>query len=215
MVRNYKRSPGSRPYANFTQEKLQDALKHITNGMSVKQASKQYKINARTLANKLNGKHKSKTGGQTALTQEEEQALLDCIISAEWALPLDINDLRFFTKALLDEKKRNVACFTQNLPGIDWAYSFIKRNRKQLGHHLATDTDLLRARSGSDDINSYFDNLEVTVDDIPACNVINYRETNVTDDPGKIKVIWKCVKCIVLMVCDFSPFNLWILPVAS
>ncbi|KAF4527598.1 hypothetical protein B566_EDAN015152 [Ephemera danica] len=192
MVRNYKRSPGSRPYANFTQEKMQDALKDITNGMSYRQASKKYKINASTLANKLNGKHKSKTGGQTVLTQEEEKALVDClVITAEWTLPLDINDLRYFTKALLDRKKRNVACFTQNLPGMDWAYSFIKRNHEKLGHRLATNTNLSRAKIGPDDINSYFDNLEVTLDGIPACNIINYDETNVTDDPGKTKVICK------------------------
>lgn len=40
-------------------------------------------------------------------------------------------------------------------------------------------------------INTYFDNLSESLKDIPACNIINYDETNFTDDPGVVKVVVK------------------------
>lgn len=40
-------------------------------------------------------------------------------------------------------------------------------------------------------INNYFENLQSCVEGVPPCNIINYDETNFTDDPGAIKVVIK------------------------
>lgn len=37
-------------------------------------------------------------------------------------------------------------------------------------------------------IETYFKNLEETIKDIPACNIVNYGDTNLSDDPGCKKV---------------------------
>ena len=38
---------------------------------------------------------------------------------------------------------------------------------------------------------SYFNNLQETLEDIPPQNIINYDETNLSDDPGRKKVAIK------------------------
>lgn len=48
-----------------------------------------------------------------------------------------------------------------------------------------------RAQITEEDINQYFDNLEESLKDVPASNIFNYDETNVTDDPGSRKRIFK------------------------
>lgn len=37
-------------------------------------------------------------------------------------------------------------------------------------------------------VREYFDNLGREMDGVPAGNIINYDETNFTDDPGSVKV---------------------------
>lgn len=46
-----------------------------------------------------------------------------------------------------------------------------------------------RAAISPEVINEYFDNLEVELKDVPAGNIVNYDETNLSDDPGRKKVI--------------------------
>lgn len=32
--------------------------------------------------------------------------------------------------------------------------------------------------------NRYFDNLQIVTKDVPSCNILNYDETNLSNDPG-------------------------------
>lgn len=48
---------------------------------------------------------------------------------AEWGFPLLLLGERMFRKILLDQQGRSVAEFTNNLPGVEWAYSLLN-NRK-------------------------------------------------------------------------------------
>ena len=48
-----------------------------------------------------------------------------------------------------------------------------------------------RAVVNSEVINTYFDNLQNELDNIPQENLYNYDETNITDDPGSKSVIVK------------------------
>ena len=43
---------------------------------------------------------------------------------------------------------------------------------------------LSRAVVNEEVINKYFNHLESSIKDIPATNIFNYNETNITDDPG-------------------------------
>ena len=73
MVRKYKRSAGSRPYANFTVETLEKALADIRKGVSQAEASRRHKIPRSSLRNKLFGKHLGDPGHPTTLSPEDEQ----------------------------------------------------------------------------------------------------------------------------------------------
>ncbi len=78
-------------------------------------------------------------------------------------------------------------CFKNNTPGIDWVNSFIKCNNlsKRVSQHIKS----VRAEVSPEDINAYFDNLEVSLDGVePEC-IINYDQTNLSDDPGASTVV--------------------------
>ena len=44
-------------------------------------------------------------------------------------------------------------------------------------------------------VNEFFDNLQGTLKDIPTSHILNYDETNLSDEPGKKKVIAKLKNC--------------------
>lgn len=46
-----------------------------------------------------------------------------------------------------------------------------------------------RAAVSHEDINKYFDNLEKELENVPSSNIVNFDETNLSDDPGRKKVI--------------------------
>lgn len=48
---------------------------------------------------------------------------------------------------------------------------------------------LARATLSTETITSYFSELSKSLEGIPANRIINYDETNLTDDPGGTKVI--------------------------
>ncbi len=37
----------------------------------------------------------------------------------------------------------------------------------------------------------YFDNLKITLKDVPVCNIFNYDETAIVDSPGKKKMLYQ------------------------
>ena len=78
--------------------------------------------------------------------------------------------------------------FSNNLPGVDWCHSFLKRNHV-LANRLTSNIKTSRAQVSPEIIESYFYNLKATVKDVLPGNIINYDETNLTDDPGTQKVL--------------------------
>lgn len=193
MVRTYKKTPGTRNYKNYTEETLEEALEKITNGeMSINAASLFYKIPFGTLYNKYKGMHGSTPGGQSVFTHAEEVAILGAAATcADWGFPLHTFDLRMFAKSYLDQQGRTVTKFAGNLPGIDWAISVLKRHKDGYGQRLATNIKRARAAVDRNTLNNYFDNLQREVTDIPASHIFNYDESNLSDDPGKKKCIYR------------------------
>ena len=52
--------------------------------------------------------------------------------------------------------------------------------------------NIKRSRAGvtPETINNYFDELTNELKDVPLSNIVNYDETNLSDDPGKRKVLY-------------------------
>ncbi|XP_045765788.1 uncharacterized protein LOC123867662 [Maniola jurtina] len=215
MVRKYKKLAGAREYKNYTQETLEEALEKITDGeMSINAAAINYKIPFGTLYNKYKGMHGSTPGGQPVFSHSEEVAILRAAATcADWGFPLTTFDLRMFAKSYLDQQGRNVTRFSNNIPGIDWALSVLKRHKNGFGQRLATNIKRARAAVDRNSINTYFDNLQREVVDIPPSNIFNYDESNLSDDPGKKKCIYRrgvkypekimnhSKSCTTIMIC--------------
>ncbi|XP_050547672.1 uncharacterized protein LOC126909299 [Daktulosphaira vitifoliae] len=91
-----------------------------------------------------------------------------------------------FVKFHLDQLGCTVRKFKDNRPGPDWAKSFLKRHKTSLTLRMCQNIKRNRA-----DINSFFDNFSKTVEGVPPSNIINYDETNLSDDPGRKKIICK------------------------
>lgn len=98
-------------------------------------------------------------------------------------------DLRLVVKGYLDKQGRSVKKFTNNLPGNDWALSFLKRHKGNVSTRMSQNIKRARAAVSAQTINDYFDNLEQTLLGVHPCSIVNYDETNLTDDPGTKKIL--------------------------
>ncbi|KAK4315437.1 hypothetical protein Pmani_013354 [Petrolisthes manimaculis] len=198
MPRSYKKlavgasSEGRGGYRiDKAESNFQKACDAIRNGeLSVRQAAKQYGFSKSTLHDAVTRKHIKPSGGQTVLTSEEEDTVVENLLTlSQWGFPLDSFELRLLIKQYLDRRGVEVKRFKNNLPGCDWAKSFLKRHRNELSHRLSQNIKVARAKVTPTIIRSFFNNLENTLNNVPPENIINYDETNLSDDPGRKKVI--------------------------
>ena len=113
------------------------------------------------------------------------------ITCGEWGYPLTAFDLRIIRKTFLDRKGVTVTKFSGNRPGDDWAKSFLKRHSTTLSERISQNIKVSRASVSYETIKCYLSNLKAEIDGFPLSNIVNYDETNLTDDPGKKKVIVK------------------------
>ena len=79
--------------------------------------------------------------------------------------------------------------FKNNLHGPDWVKSFIVRNN--LTARIADNIKPARAEIDRNSVCSYFDELSITLQDIPNTNIFNHDETNLSDNPGSKTVVCK------------------------
>lgn len=56
-----------------------------------------------------------------------------------------------------------------------------------LSQRLCQNIKRSRTQVSREDINGYLNNLEHSLNNIPPSNILNYDETNLSDDPGRIK----------------------------
>ena len=189
MPRNYKRVPLSRVYAKYNGEVLEATVRRIkARQLTVTAAAKQTGISYGTLWNASQDQHRGATGGQTRLSAESELAIVDAIgTMTKWKMPLTSFDIKCMVKGYLDRKGILDARFKNNLPGQDWLNSFSMRHK--LVNRCADNVKPVRAEISSEDISTYFRNLEETLEGVLSRNIFNYDETNFTDDPGVSKIV--------------------------
>ncbi|KAL9696798.1 hypothetical protein quinque_016377 [Culex quinquefasciatus] len=78
-----------------------------------------------------------------------------------------------------------------NFPGYDWAAGFLRRHEATLSKRLCQNIKRNRARVSPTNINSFFDEYELTSEGISDHLKINYDESAWADDPGRKKLIFK------------------------
>lgn len=192
MGRIYKRRVGNRNYANYSEDTLKNAVAAIRAGASYREAGIRYGIPWKTLWNKVKGKHKNKVGGPTALTEVEERVLVDVLLAAgEFGSPLTAFDLRLLVKRYFDRKGTIISKFPNNLPGHDWVLNFMDRHKDKLSQRSCQNIKTCRAEKTEEEMQNYFENLERSLRDVPPTNILNFDETNLSDDPGSKKCIFR------------------------
>lgn len=77
------------------------------------------------------------------------------------------------------------------MPGRDWANNFLERNKDILAVRMCQNIKHSHASVSRTTISQYFDNLFNTLERIASSNILNYDETNLTDDPGRRKITTK------------------------
>ena len=192
MPRNYKPQPGAKRYKKHGEEVMKKALEAIDKGVPYRKVEERFNIPRSVLQRHYTSKDIKPHGGQVALGAQFEKHLVNrLVLCAEWGYPMDTFDLRCIVKAHLDRRGVNHKCFKNNMPGKDWATSFLKRHKEYLAHRMCQNIKRYRAGVSPEIINEFFDNLQDALKDIPASNIMNYDETNLADDPGRRKVIAK------------------------
>lgn len=201
MVRNYKKTYCSvrngknfSPYKSYSNEQLQKAICAVQNSRcSIMQASKEFCVPKSTIGRKI--KHRSlytQPGHPPLFSSEEEKIFVEHLnLVSSWGYPFDTTDLRIIAKAYLDKIGRNVRQLPNNLPGRDWCTNFLKRQKDKLSHRLSANISVKRAALTQEVIENFFVNARQTLENVtPEC-LVNYDETNLTDNPGAKKFIFK------------------------
>ena len=145
---------------------------------------------------RVNEKHGQRPGHPSVFSQEEEEVFVSHIkVVAEWGFPFDDMDMRMLAYNYLTAQGRIVKQFKNNFPSKEWSMSFIKRHKSQLVSRLCQNIKRTRASLSADEVASYFEHLKTSLTDgndfIPPDRIFNYDETNLSDDPGVKKCIFK------------------------
>lgn len=194
MPRNPKKRPLVRNYKQHTENQLEEALIKILDGkMSITEASKEYKISKGTLINRVHGRHGSSIGKPTKSSNVEELLLLKNIfLCGIWGFPLDKYELRCIAKSYLDSLSEPAPRFPpSNFPGLDWASCFLKRHKEKLTQRLTNNIKPAKDQLSREDLSRYHDELVKSIKNLPSQPIFNYDESNLADNPGFRKLIFR------------------------
>ncbi len=111
------------------------------------------------------------------------------ILMGTWGFPMSRQDLSHIIKGYLDRLGRTNR-FINNLPGPDFMIGFMNRH-PELSVRTANLIKRGRAALSHQEVNEFFDRVEKELEGVPPENIWNYDETNLTDDPGAKKAIFK------------------------
>lgn len=185
----YKKKVGAN-YRRYDEKDLELAVAERNRGVSLRKLQSKYGISKDTIDRRAKGRHMKKAGGQTVFTSEEEKKMVDNIqLASVWGFPLTSIDVRYLIKSYLDSSGRQVSKFKKNLPGREFMRKFIERHKDILSQRWCENIKRARASVNREVINKYFDELEVSLQGVEPNAMVNYDETNITDDPGKTKVL--------------------------
>ena len=198
MVKKYKRQLGSRKYKDYSEDAIKEAIQKVKNEeMLMNAASKTYKIPIGTLSNKLRGLHEKKVGHPYVFREEEEAAFVAQILEvSRWGFPFNLYDLRVLAKTYLDHIGKTVSNFVNNFPSYEWAKTFFDRHKEKLTLRQCQNIKASRAKLSAEDVSEYFERMKETLtkpdgSEIPPSNLFNFDETNLSDNLGTKKCLFK------------------------
>lgn len=187
-----RRKLGSRTYKDYSEDILELAVEYVKNNtMSSREAEKTFGIPRRTILNKVNKVHSKSVGGQTKLTDEEEEKLVNVLIaSADYGSPMTKMDVKVLVYKYLEKNSRTYL-FGGKLPSDTWVDGFLNRHRLKLTIRTTQNIKKVRAEKGLQEMEQFFDNLRETLKNVPPSNILNFDETNLSDNPGTSKCVFR------------------------
>lgn len=162
--------------------------------MTIREASEKYSIPRSTLGRKLlqQNVQQERPGRPRFFTDEEENIFIQNLnLVATWGFPFDLTDLRIMVKGFLDKKGVRERRLKDNLPGKDWAINFIKRHKNEISNRLSANISTKRAALSEEVLDRFFENASELLAETHPSLILNFDETNLTDDPGSKKFIYK------------------------
>ncbi|CAH0714205.1 unnamed protein product, partial [Brenthis ino] len=193
MPRVYKPDPTRKRYKKYSIEIIKKAVEEYASSRNLKleDVAKKYGIHKSVLY-RHSTRDMKQHGGQRALSDETEMLLIENINKcAEWGYRLDTLDLRYIVKMYLDKIGIIHKRFKDNFPGPDFVQSFLLRHKNEISQRVCENIKRVRAKVSPDTIKEYFIELAKSLNGVPASNILNYDETNLTDDPGRKKILIK------------------------
>lgn len=189
MPRHHKRRLGAQIRRNYSLDNLELALESVIHrNLSFRQAAERYGVPRNTIFRRYHGMNLERLGRPPGLNPNEEKTITDALtVAAEFGYPLTDRELREFVQHYLNGKGVKSKHFKNNLPGVDWLEGFKARNN-QLSVRLSQNVKRSRAELTPAIIESYFNNLRTELENVPPENIINFDESNITDDPGSVRV---------------------------
>lgn len=178
------------PRKLYLDAKFKAALQAIDGGMSVRDAAKQFGVPRTTLQDRLTKKHGETCGRPTTLSTEEEKEIVAMVkLLGIWGYPFTSTDLCHFVKSYLD-KKGVVSVFKNNMPTHSFTYKFVSRH-PDLSIRTANPIKRTRAAVTREMVTAFIEHWTKTIEGVPPSSIFNYDETNMRDDPGAKKCLFK------------------------
>ncbi|XP_072152590.1 uncharacterized protein [Bemisia tabaci] len=198
MGKAYRTAPVSKKCKKIPPETFEKALAEVRGGSSIRRVAGNHYIPKSVCHRYV--KHfrlhpntpPLKKGGQCQLPPyAEEEILKNLTLCAEWGYPMTTYDLRLIVKLSLDRKGIKSKIFKDNMPGKDFAFTFLKRHKIEISERMCQNIKRNRAAINAESVNDHFDHLETSLAGVPSQKILNYNETNLGDDPGRKIVITK------------------------
>ena len=169
--------------------RISAALRDINNGMTIRTAAYVYNVKRSTIAAMKNRAVVRRIGRTNELSDIEERAIADHLLcQSDWGFPLTRMEVCMMVKHYLDNRGVDSKRFKDNMPGKRWMSNFLSRHQ-DLNKKVPKLINSARAKVDPASINKYFDNLEVSLEGIPPENILNFDETNLSDNPENKHVI--------------------------
>ncbi|XP_076037195.1 uncharacterized protein LOC143022735 [Oratosquilla oratoria] len=195
MVRTYKKKNLE---SKYSEDDMARALLAVNEGISFGKAAMTYNVSKTTLIRQYKGQVQSpqKFGHKLALLKSEEFAIAQNLAAlGDFGMAFDHEQPRDFIKMYLDDYGRCISVFKDNRPGPDWVYGFLGRHKHFLSTRMCQNISRKRAAVSETMVSDYFKNLQESLEGVPPANIINYDETNLTDDPkGKLQIFRRGTK---------------------
>ena len=126
---------------------MEQALLLVEEGSSISSAARDTGVPRKTLSDKVSNRHSKSSGGQTALSTEEELALANyCTYMAEHGFPLSITLVKSFAWQIAERVGKAHIFNKETGPGKTWWNEYRKRHHSVLAIRKPDKLDRGRAR---------------------------------------------------------------------